>query len=115
MTQQLVQALLNEHLVSAADIDEAARRQVVHGGSLDTNLLELGVPEVTVLRALGEAYRMPTGDKADIDAIEPHIPRIFPLVFAETYRLVPYRLVGGNLGVLVNGATDDDLFGRIRE
>lgn len=115
MTQQLVQALLNEHLVSAADIDEAARRQVVHGGSLDTNLLELGVPEVTVLRALGEAYRMPTGDKSDIDAIEPHIPRIFPLVFAETYRLVPYRLVGGNLGVLVNNAVDGDLFGKIRE
>ncbi len=115
MSQQLVQALLGEHLVSAADIDEAARRQVVHGGSLDTNLLELGVPEVTVLRALGEAYRMPTGDKSDIDAIEPHIPRIFPLVFAETYRLVPYRLVGGNLGVLVNTASDEDLFARIRE
>lgn len=115
MTQQLVQALLNEHLVSPNDIEEATRRQVVQGGSLDTNLLELGVPEDVVLRGLAEAYRLPTGDKSDIDRIEGHIPRIFPLVFAETYRLVPYRLVGANLGVLVNGATDEGLFARIRE
>ncbi len=114
VSQQLVQALLGEHLVSASDIDEAVRRQVVHGGSLDTNLLELGIPEQTILRGLAEAYRLPTGDKSDIDAIEPHIPRIFPLVFAETYRLVPFRLVGSNLGVLVNGPTDEDLFERIR-
>lgn len=115
MTQQLVQALLNEHLVSPNDIEEATRRQIVQGGSLDTNLLELGVPEDVVLRGLAEAYRLPTGDKSDIDTIEGHIPRIFPLVFAETYRLVPYRLVGANLGVLVNGATDQDLFSRIRD
>lgn len=115
MSQGLAQTLLDEHLVAASDIEEALRRQVVYGGSLDTNLLELGVREDVVLRALAEAHRLPPADKFDIDQVPADIPKVFPLVFAETYRMVPYRQIGKNLGVLVNGAADPQLYTRIQE
>lgn len=115
MSQPWARALVDGHVISAATLEEALRRQVVYGGSLDTNLLELGVSEAAVLQGLGEAYRMPIGDRGDIDQVPAHIPRIFPLVFAETYRLVPFRLVGNNLGVLTNGEADPELFTRIAE
>ncbi|MEL6545676.1 MAG: hypothetical protein AAFQ82_13675, partial [Myxococcota bacterium] len=116
MSDRLAQILESERLASRDTIDEAQRRQILYEGSLDTNLLELGaVSEPDLLRALGEAYRLPVGEKSDIDTVEGHIPRIFPLQFAEAYRMVPFRLIGPNLSVLVNSEPDPQLFARIRE
>lgn len=116
MSERLAQILESERLVSREILDEAQRRRVLYEGSLDTNLLELGViGESDLSRALGEAYRLPVGEKSDIDTVEAHIPRIFPLQFAEAYRMVPFRLIGPNLSVLVNSEPDPQLFARIRE
>lgn len=116
MADRFAQILNDEHIVAPEILEEAQRRQVVYEGSLDTNLLELGgVSETELLRALGEAYRLPIGEKSDIDAVEAHIPRIFPLQFAEAYRMVPFRLTGPNLSVLVNSEPDPQLFARIRQ
>ncbi len=116
MTDRLAQILESERLVGRDTIDEVQRRQVLYEGSLDTNLLEIGaVGESDLLRALGDAYRLPVGEKSDIDTVEAHIPRIFPLQFAEAYRMVPFRLIGPNLSVLVNSEPDPQLFARIRE
>ena len=49
--------LLGEKLVSAAGIEEALEAQVVHGGRLGTNLLELGlVTEKDLARVLGKQH-----------------------------------------------------------
>ncbi|MEK7703357.1 MAG: hypothetical protein AAB426_00250 [Myxococcota bacterium] len=116
MSEHLVQTLLAQRAVTPADIDEVLKRQVLSGGGLDTNLLELDLLDEEALSdALAEAYRLPVARRADIDDIAPHIPRLFPQVFAESYHVVPYRLVGQNFGVLVHGTPDEDLFRRIRE
>jgi len=116
MPDLLAKTLVEQNVVDAAAIEEALKRQVVHGGTLDTNLLEAGaVSELELLRVLGEAFSLPTAERADIDSIPAHIPRLFPLVFAETYHLVPYRLVGQNLGVLASRPGDGTLFRRIQE
>ncbi len=116
MTQQLAQILVKEELADPAAIEEALQRQVVFGGSLDTNLLEAGgIGEAELLSALGKAFAMPVAGRSDIDNIGAHIPRLFPLVFAETYRLVPYRLLEQDFWVLQNGPPDEELFSRIRE
>ncbi len=116
MSEILAHALIEAHLVKANTLEEALKRQVLHGGSLDTNLLEVGaLPEAGLLRALAEAHAMPAVGKDEIDEVPDHIPRLFPLVFAETYRMVPYRLVGTNLGVLVQGPADEQLIARINE
>lgn len=116
MANELAQLLLDERAVTPEELDEAIRWQVVHGGSLDTALLELKASnEAELLSALSRSLQLPVADKSKIDAIEPHLPRLFPLVFAETYRLVPYRLEGASLGVLVNGPVDRELYERIYE
>ncbi len=116
MSDVLAKTLVDNKIVDERAIEEAIKRQVIHGGSLDTNLLEsANIQEDDLLWALGEAHRLPTASRADIDMIGGYIPRIFPLVFAETYHLVPYRLVGQNLGVLANRPGDGTLFARIRD
>src|SRR5262245_42031489 len=98
MSRRLAQCLVADARVRASDVEEALQRQVVFGGSLDTNLLEAGViAEPELLAALGQAHSLPPVAKSQIDAIGPHIPRLFPLPFAETYHLVPFSLDGDTL------------------
>ena len=116
MSQDLGKRLITSGAVTEAALNEALQRQVVFGGSLDTNLLEVGAAtEEVLLLALGEALALPTANREQIEQIGQHIPRLFPLVFAETYHLVPYNLVEQDLAVLVNAAPDDQLFTHIRE
>jgi hypothetical protein len=116
MADLLAETLIRERLTAARDVEEALKRQVVEGGGLDTLLLEAGViAEAALLRALGEAYSLPTAGAVEIESVPPHIPRLFPLLFAETYHLVPFRLVGQNLGVLVNRSAEPQIYDRIYE
>ena len=99
---RLAQILVDDAVISATVLENALQRQVILGGSLDTNLLELGAASETALTAaLGRAGAGPTAGRAEIEAIAPHLPQLFPLVFAETYHLVPERLVGETLSVLI--------------
>lgn len=116
MVDLLAQSLIKNHIIRAAAVEDAVQRQVVEGGSLDTVLLENGaITEPFVLGALSEAYQMPSAGRNEIEAVAPYIPRLFPLLFAETYHLVPFRLEGQDLGVLVNRPADPQLYARIRE
>ncbi len=116
MADLLAQLLLREELAPVREVEDALKRQVIEGGSLDTLLLEAGaIEEEPLLNALGRAYGLPAAGRDDINTIPPHIPRLFPLPFAETYHLVPYRLEGAQLGVLVNRPADAQLFARIRD
>lgn len=116
MSRRLAQTLLMDEVLSAADLETALQRQVVLGGSLDTNLLETELlTEQQVLAALGTAYGLPFAGRPEIDGIGPHLPRLFPLVFAETYHMVPLHLVDDTLHVLTDGAADAQITERIRQ
>lgn len=116
MSRLLAQALAQGELVATGALNEALQRQVVFGGSLDTSLLELGaVEEKPLIEAIGKALGLPTAGRAEIDETGEHIPQLFPLVFAETYHLVPYRLVDEELWVLAGSEPDEQLLQRIHE
>ena len=116
MATDLAQLLLSTGLVTAEALQEALQRQVVFGGSLDTNLLEIGTQsETDVLAALSQALGAPAVGREQIDQIGAHMSRLFPLVFAETYHLVPYRLVEQDFWVLLNSVPDPQLLERIAE
>lgn len=116
MSRRLAQALVSEGLLKPWDIEEALQRQVLFGGSLGTNLLEGGVLKEDELNAvLGKAHKLPVAGKQEIDEIGAHIPRLFPQVFAESYRLVPFKLDGNSLGVLVDAPPDPGLLDRVRQ
>lgn len=116
MTETLAHALLEQGLVTKDDMETALERQVVQGGSLDTILLESNlISEDDLLLFLGSLFALPTAGREEIHTIEPYLPKLFPKIFAETYHLVPFRLVGDNLSVLMQGAPDKQLFARIQE
>ena len=116
MSRRLAQILVTDQHVAQSDVEEALQRQILYGGGLDTNLLETtAIPEAALLAALSEATGLPAAGKAEIDAIGPHVPRLFPQVFAETYHLVPFALDGSVLKVLVAGDPDPQLLQKIHE
>lgn len=116
MSLYLAEALVERSGLDPELLDKAIERQVLHGGSLDTNLLEMGeTDEEALLQALGDACELPTATAESICCIPEHMPRLFPQQFAESYHLVPSALDGDVLHVLVNGAPDQQLLDRIRE
>ncbi|MCC6810240.1 MAG: hypothetical protein IT381_22610 [Deltaproteobacteria bacterium] len=108
MSVILATHLLREQILKPDQVDDLLQLQVVMGGALDTHVLEANVlDEGHLLTALADAYKMPPIGKDEIDDIPQKMPDIFPRVFAETYRMVPYRLIGRNLGVVVAEMPDD--------
>ncbi len=108
MSDVLATYLLREQILKPDQVDDFLQLQVVMGGGFETHLLEAQVmSEHSLLRAMSEAYRMPVITREEIDEIPQKMPDIFPRVFAETYRMIPYRLIGRNLGVLVAEQPDE--------
>lgn len=103
MSVRLATYLLKERILRPDQLDDLLQLQVVEGGALDTHILEHGLlSETNLIAAMSEAYQLPGIGRQDIEDIAPRIPEIFPRVFAETYRFVPYRLLERNLGVVVS-------------
>jgi hypothetical protein len=108
MSVTLATHLLREQILKPDQVDDLLQLQVVTGGALDTHVLEAKlIDEQHLIHALAEAHKMPAIGKEEIDDIPQKMPDIFPRVFAETYRMVPYRLIGRNLGVVVSEAPDE--------
>jgi hypothetical protein len=105
MTSRLSSLLVQDGLVSAKRMADAFQRQVIYGGTLDTNLLEMRVVEEDVLLTyLGRSSGLPTQPAgfAAMGAPAPEILRIFPRDLAERFRAIPCRaLEEGVLRVLV--------------
>lgn len=81
-------------------MEEALQRQVLYGGALDTNLLEIGAAdEVTLAPYLARASGLPTAPPEAFDAVEPRVRRAFPGRLAERHGIVPFGLEGRTLEV----------------
>lgn len=105
MTSRLSSLLVQDGLVSAKRMADAFQRQVIYGGTLDTNLLEMRVVEEEVLlNYLGRAAGLPT-QPAGISAMgrpSGEVLQAFPREVAERFRAVPAESTdGGVLRVLV--------------
>src|SRR5436309_2678389 len=105
MTSRLSSLLVQDGLVSAKRMADAFQRQVIYGGTLDTNLLEMRVVEEDVLLTyLGRASGLPT-QPAGISAMGQPVPSqltTFPREIAERFRAIPCRSTeDGVLRVLV--------------
>jgi len=83
----LTHALLELGVSSSGDLDEAQARQLIYGGDLELNLLELqAVSEEGLLRALGRATGRP------VSALGP-LP-VEPLITAKVRAVVPEAVAG---------------------
>jgi len=99
---ELAKWLVEQGKVSPGGMDDALQHRELYGGGLDTALLELGLcQEQTLIEALCAVYRLPPVTPELLAGRDARVLNLFPPRLAEKYRLVPVRVAGRALQVLV--------------
>ncbi|MFZ5444987.1 MAG: hypothetical protein ACOZQL_33665 [Myxococcota bacterium] len=99
---RLGELLLEERLISAEQLEEALETQVVHGGRLGTNLVELGfVKEAELARALGRQHNLPFASGEMIP--DPAALAVVDRQFCDDEDVLPMRIDATRLTVAVLG------------
>ncbi len=99
---RLGELLIDEKLITAPQLEEALETQVVHGGRVGTNLVELGfLKEVDLARVLGRLHNLPyaSGDMIP----DPAALAVSDVRFYDDQDLLPMRLDATRLTVAVLG------------
>lgn len=94
--------LLEERLVSPAQLEEALETQVVHGGRLGTNLVEHGfLKEADLARVLGRLHGLPYASGEMVP--DPAALKVADARFYDEHELLPMRIDATRLTVAVLG------------
>lgn len=87
---RLGEQLTNAGLVSAEKVEQALRAQVVWGGRLGTNLIELGCIDIDELsRALGQQHAIPAALARHFERADPELQAKLTADLAQQYMVVP--------------------------
>lgn len=99
---RLGELLLQEKLVTPAQLEEALETQVVHGGRLGTNLVELGfLKEADLARVLGRLHNMPFASGEMVP--DPQALALVDRQFYDDQDVLPMRIDATRLTVAVLG------------
>ena len=87
---RLGEQLVTAGIVSAELVDTALRAQVVWGGRLGTNLIELGAIDLDELsRSLGQQHGVAAAAARHFDKADPELQALLPAEVAKRYSIVP--------------------------
>ncbi|MFN7133140.1 MAG: hypothetical protein ACK4N5_13760, partial [Myxococcales bacterium] len=93
MADKLGSLLVQKQLVTPAQVEEALKLQVIYGGRLGTNLIELGYLDIEALATvLGEQRRTPVATIAELDAATQATLDLLPAALAEKHLAFPLRV-----------------------
>lgn len=99
---RLGEMLLAEKLVKPDQLEEALETQVIHGGRLGTNLVELGfLPEADLARMLGKQHTMPFAAGEMVP--DPSALALVNRQFYDDEDVLPMRVDATRLTVVVMG------------
>lgn len=104
--------LLEEKLIAPAQLDEALETQVIHGGRVGTNLVELGfLKEADLARVLGKQHNLPFASGVMVP--DPAALDVVKRQFYDDQDVIPMRVDATRLTVAVLGPSQmkalDDL------
>ncbi|MFP2931215.1 hypothetical protein ACLESO_39700, partial [Pyxidicoccus sp. 3LG] len=100
MAEKLGALLVRKGLITQAQLDEALRAQLIHGGRLGTNLVELEFLDIdTLAMVLGEQTRYPVAQEADFEAVTAATLGLLPAALAEKHLAFPLGQEGRRLKV----------------
>src|SRR6195256_4523427 len=100
-------ARLGEHLVAAGlltpeQVEQALRAQVMWGGRLGTNLVELHFLELDALsKALGPQHHRPAVLARHFEKADPELQRLLSADFAERFSCVPVLRMGPERHIVI--------------
>lgn len=107
MAPKLGQLLVKSGVITAQQLEEAIQAQVIFGGRLGTNLIELGYIDIATLsRFLSKKYNVPTIDHTRLKPCPKEVLKLFTKKLAIKYDAVPLGMEGQQLNVLMSNPCD---------
>lgn len=107
MALKLGELLVQEELISAAQLEEALKYQVIFGGRLGTNLIEMGfLAEGEIARVLSKKLGVPFAPTEALMNIPPQVIQAVPREIVKKYRVIPLRLENRRLTLAMADPTD---------
>ena len=95
--RRIGEILVKSGLVSAGQLDHGLRNQVIHGGRIGTNLIELlGLDLDRVAEALGRQHRMPAARQKHFERCSADLQRRLPAELAVRWKAVPIGVISGS-------------------
>lgn len=102
MATRLGDLLLKQGLITTAQLDEALKYQVIFGGKLGTNLIEMGLlEEDEIAGALSQQYCVPTVSADEVMNVQAPVLALLPRELAEQYNVIPLKVEGRRLTLLM--------------
>src|SRR6185436_1021219 len=99
---RLGELLVAAGLLTADQVEQALRAQVMWGGRLGTNLVELHFLELDPLsRALGRQHHLPAVLARHFEKADPDLQRLLSADFAERFACVPVLRMGPERHVVI--------------
>jgi hypothetical protein len=93
MATKLGEILVEAGVMTPAQLGEALKSQVVYGGRLGTNLIEMGFLEENELAGfLSRKLGLPCVTQEQLMSVTPDVIRLVPKELAENYQIVPLAL-----------------------
>jgi hypothetical protein len=99
---RLGELLVAAGLLTADQIGQALRAQVMWGGRLGTNLIELGYLDLDALsRALGRQHHLPAALARHFERVDRELQQLLSIDIAERFSVVPLARVGPERKVVI--------------
>ena len=93
MQMKVGNILVKERIISEAQLEEALRNQVIFGGRLGTNLIELGYLTAEQLAEyLSRSKGVPQARPGELHSIHPEVIALIPAEIAKKHQVIPVRL-----------------------
>ncbi len=106
--------LVQDHVVNVTQIEQALQRQVIYGGNLETNLLELGlVDEQVITKYAARAIGLPVLDLNLIENAESSAIKLVPWETVNTHRMLPIRIDSDKMTIAVSDQLSEGIFEKI--
>src|SRR3954464_6903123 len=107
MAVKLGTMLVREGVITPHQLEEALRTQVLYGGRLGTNLVELGYVDADAMTEwLGRTSGFPVATKALFDNAGPEALSLIPGEMAERFECFPLRKDGRRLHLAMVSPAD---------
>jgi hypothetical protein len=107
MSRKLGEILVQGKLLSPADLKRALDAQLIFGGRLGTNLLELGfLDDEALSKALKEQKRVDVASQEMVDHASKEAVRMVPAKIADRHKVIPLQAAPKKLKVAMLDPTD---------
>ncbi|MCP4679555.1 MAG: hypothetical protein GY854_29505 [Deltaproteobacteria bacterium] len=106
--------LVQDRVVDVTQIERALQHQVIYGGNLETNLLELGlVDEQVVAKYAARALGLPVLDPNLVEAAESSAIKLVPWETINTHRVLPIRIDSDKMTIAVSNQLPEGVFEKV--